>query len=164
MPWASGGFLGVDAFFVLSGYLITTLLLTEWQRDRRIDVVAFWGRRARRLLPALLVTVAAVVVTASALLPEDEQGPLRSDAWATLLYFNNWNMMAGGEDYFAVTADPSWLEHTWSLAIEEQFYFLWPLLTPGSAPMATCATQTSSGVPRRGGRVGRCACPVARSH
>lgn len=128
MPWAGGGFLGVDAFFVLSGYLITALLLTEWQRTHRIDVAAFWGRRARRLLPALVVMVAVVVLAAPALSPASELGQLRNDAWATLAYLNNWQMISGGSDYFAVTAAPSPLEHTWSLAIEEQFYLLWPLL------------------------------------
>jgi peptidoglycan/LPS O-acetylase OafA/YrhL len=128
VPGAGGGFLGVDAFFVLSGYLITTLLLTEWQRTHRIDVAAFWGRRARRLLPALVVMVAVVVLAAPALTPGSEPGQLRHDAWATLAYLNNWQMISGGSDYFAVTAAPSPLEHTWSLAIEEQFYLLWPLL------------------------------------
>jgi len=128
VPGAGGGFLGVDAFFVLSGYLITTLLLTEWQRTHRIDVAAFWGRRARRLLPALVVMVAVVVLAAPALSPGSEPGQLRHDAWATLAYLNNWQMISGGSDYFAVTAAPSPLEHTWSLAIEEQFYLLWPLL------------------------------------
>lgn len=128
LPWVAGGFLGVDAFFVLSGYLITTLLFTEWQRTRRIDVVAFWGRRARRLLPALLAMVAAVAVTAPGLLPSAELPPLRTDAWATLLYVNNWQMISNGGDYFAVTAAPSPFEHTWSLAIEEQFYLVWPVL------------------------------------
>ena len=128
LPWAAGGFLGVDAFFVLSGYLITMLLFTEWQRTRRIDAVAFWGRRARRLLPALLVMVAVVAVTAPRLVSTAELGPLRADGWATLLYVNNWQMISNGGDYFAVTAAPSPFEHTWSLAIEEQFYLVWPVL------------------------------------
>ena len=126
--WATGGFLGVDVFFVLSGYLITTLLLTEWQRTDRIDVVAFWGRRARRLLPAVVVMVSVVVLVAPAVIPVSELQSLRSDAWATLLYVFNWHTIAGGGDYFAVTAAPSAFEHSWSLAIEEQFYILWPLV------------------------------------
>src|SRR5687768_6802538 len=123
LPGASGGFLGVDAFFVLSGYLITALLLAEWTRNGgRIDLAAFWGRRARRLLPALLLMVTAVAIGARALLPPEEVRLLRGDGIAALLYVANWRMTYRGGDYFAQTAAPSPLEHTWSLGIEEQFY------------------------------------------
>jgi peptidoglycan/LPS O-acetylase OafA/YrhL len=129
LPGASGGFLGVDAFFVLSGYLITALLLAEWTRnDGRIDLAAFWGRRARRLLPALLVVVTAVAIGARSLLPPEEVRLLRGDGLAALLYVANWRMILRGGDYFAQTAAPSPLEHTWSLGIEEQFYLVWPLV------------------------------------
>jgi peptidoglycan/LPS O-acetylase OafA/YrhL len=128
MPWASGGFLGVDAFFVLSGYLITRLLLAEWARTGRIALVSFWGRRARRLLPALVLMVAVVGVGARALLPPEEVRLLRGDGLAALFYVANWRMILRGGDYFAQTASPSPLEHTWSLGIEEQFYLAWPLL------------------------------------
>ena len=128
VSWLPGGFLGVDAFFVLSGYLITTLLLAEWHRSGRVDLLAFWGRRARRLLPALLAVVAAVSVAGPWLLPPEELRQLRSTGWASLLYVNNWHSVARGDDYFDSTAAPSPFEHTWSLAIEEQFYLLWPLL------------------------------------
>ena len=128
MPWARGGFLGVDAFFVLSGYLITSLLLTEWEQSGRIALVSFWGRRARRLLPALLLMLTVVALGARALLPPEELRSLRGDGLAALFYVANWRMILRGSDYFTQTATPSPLEHTWSLGIEEQFYLAWPLL------------------------------------
>ncbi|HEX6497897.1 MAG TPA: acyltransferase family protein [Micromonosporaceae bacterium] len=126
--WLPGGFLGVDAFFVLSGFLITSLLLAEHAATGRIRLAAFWGRRARRLLPALLVLLVAVALVGRDLLPPIEVGLLRGDALAALGYVANWRMIFRGSGYFAQTAAPSPLQHTWSLGIEEQFYLLWPLL------------------------------------
>jgi len=131
VSWLPGGFLGVDAFFVLSGYLITGLLLAEHAREGRVRWVAFWVRRARRLLPALLVVVAAVAVGARFLLPPAELRLVRGDALSALGYVANWRMITRGGDYFADTASPSPLMHTWSLAIEEQFYLAWPVLLVG---------------------------------
>ncbi len=129
VPGATGGFLGVDAFFVLSGYLITSLLLAEWTRNGgRIQLTAFWGRRVRRLLPALVLVVATVATFARATLPPEEVRLLRGDGFAALFYVANWRMIFRGSDYFAQTAAPSPLEHTWSLGIEEQFYLVWPLV------------------------------------
>jgi peptidoglycan/LPS O-acetylase OafA/YrhL len=130
-----GGFLGVDAFFVLSGFLITTLLLTEQARTGRIDLPAFWARRARRLLPALLVMLTTVLVVSRWLLSAEELRALRGDALATIAYAANWHLMDRG-GYFAQTAPPSPLQHTWSLAIEEQFYLVWPILL--LAVLAAC--------------------------
>ena len=126
--WLRGGFLGVDAFFVLSGFLITSLLLAEHRRTGRIRLVAFWGRRARRLLPALLLLLVTVVATAPWLLPPTELAMLRADAFGALGYLANWRMIYRGTGYFEQTAAPSMLQHTWSLGIEEQFYLCWPLL------------------------------------
>jgi peptidoglycan/LPS O-acetylase OafA/YrhL len=123
-----GGFLGVDAFFVLSGFLITSLLLGEHDGSGRIRLAAFWGRRARRLLPALLVVLATTTIIGRYLLPPVEDRLLRWDALAALGYLANWRMIYRGADYFAQTAAPSPLQHTWSLGIEEQFYLLWPLI------------------------------------
>lgn len=123
-----GGFLGVDAFFVLSGFLITSLLLAERSSTGRTDLVAFWGRRARRLLPALLLVLATVAVVSRWLLPPTELPALRLDSLAAVAYLANWRMMFRGGDYFAATGAPSPLQHTWSLGIEEQFYLIWPLV------------------------------------
>ncbi|MET7424328.1 acyltransferase family protein [Dactylosporangium sp. NPDC005555] len=129
MPaWVPGGFLGVDVFFVLSGFLITSLLLREAELTGRVSLGGFWLRRVRRLLPALTLLVLAVVVAAPSLLPEQDPGALRTDAVAALTYWANWRMVLRGGDYFTETAAASPLQHTWSLAIEEQFYLLWPVL------------------------------------
>jgi peptidoglycan/LPS O-acetylase OafA/YrhL len=128
-----GGFLGVDTFFVLSGFLITSLLLTERLARGRIDLRRFWIRRARRLLPALLVMVLATVAAGRYLLDSDALGLLRTDAWAALAYVANWRMIFRGTGYVAATATPSPLQHTWSLGIEEQFYLIWPLVVAGLA-------------------------------
>lgn len=128
VPGMSGGFLGVEVFFVLSGYLITSILVTEVQRTGRIGLVGFWGRRARRLLPALVVMITVVALLAPRFLPPVEVWMLRDDGLATLFYTANWRMIWQGEDYFSQTAAPSPLEHTWSLGIEEQFYLLWPVV------------------------------------
>ncbi|HEY3010801.1 MAG TPA: acyltransferase family protein [Micromonosporaceae bacterium] len=125
----SGGFLGVDAFFVLSGFLITSLLLAERAATGTIGLVAFWGRRARRLLPALLVVLAVVVTVGRGLQRDDVSvGLLRGDALAALGYVANWRMIYRGSDYFTASAAPSPLQHTWSLGIEEQFYLIWPMV------------------------------------
>jgi peptidoglycan/LPS O-acetylase OafA/YrhL len=123
-----GGFLGVDTFFVLSGFLITTLLLTERLTSGRIDLRRFWIRRARRLLPALLAVLLATVIAGRFLLDSDALVLLRTDAWAALAYVANWRMIFRGTGYVAATAAPSPLQHTWSLGIEEQFYLIWPLV------------------------------------
>ncbi len=136
LGWASGGYLGVDLFFVLSGFLITTLLLEERAGKGRIDLAAFWGRRARRLLPALFLVLVALALYVilngrfggpGANGAIDLQG-LRGESIATLLYVNNWHLIYAHQSYFAQFSAPSPLQHTWSLAIEEQFYLVWPLV------------------------------------
>ncbi len=124
----TGGYLGVDAFFVLSGFLITGLLVDEahWSAPGRIDLARFWTRRIKRLFPALaivlvtVVVVEAFVVTASANMP--------SEPLSALLYVYNWSALADGVDYWSALSTPSPLRHMWSLAIEEQFYLVWPLV------------------------------------
>jgi peptidoglycan/LPS O-acetylase OafA/YrhL len=127
----TGGYLGVDLFFVLSGFLITSLLLAEWQRSGRIKLGAFWARRARRLLPALFGVLFGVAAYAVLFAAPDELNQIRGDALATLGYVANWRAILAGNSYWAQFAAPSPLEHTWSLAIEEQFYLVWPLVVLG---------------------------------
>ncbi|CAA9239923.1 MAG: hypothetical protein AVDCRST_MAG20-1679 [uncultured Acidimicrobiales bacterium] len=124
---AGGGFLGVDLFLVLSGYLITTLLLLEHDVTGRIDLPAFWARRARRLLPALFAAVAAVAALAPFVLSRAQFDRVREDGLAALLYVSNWQFIVSDQSYFEQFGEPSPLRHTWSLAIEEQWYLLWPL-------------------------------------
>jgi len=126
--WLSGGLLGVDMFFVLSGFLITGLLVTERDRTGRISLKGFYSRRARRLLPAmLLVLIVTLVVWRLTADPSRFPG-LRGDATATLGYVANWHFAFSGQGYFDQLAPPSPLLHLWSLAVEEQFYLVWPLV------------------------------------
>jgi len=126
--WAGGGFFGVDVFFVLSGFLITGLLISEFRQNLHIGLKRFWGHRVRRLVPALLAMLAGVAIYGVFFAPADTVGQLRSDAVATLLYGNNWHLISGGTGYFSDLNTPRPLLHTWSLSIEEQFYLVWPLV------------------------------------
>ena len=130
VPGLPGGFLGVDVFFVLSGFLITSLLIEETNRTGRVGLRGFWVRRARRLLPALVVMVLAVVAARDLFAPESVAG-LREEAVAALFWMSNWMFVAQHTDYFSTGAPPSPLQHTWSLGVEEQYYLLWPLLIAG---------------------------------
>jgi peptidoglycan/LPS O-acetylase OafA/YrhL/lysophospholipase L1-like esterase len=127
LTWIPGGFLGVEVFFVISGYLITALLLEERRRQGRINLVGFWMRRARRLLPALYLLLVVTLAFAVVFLP-GEVARLREDALAAFGYVTNWYLIVGEESYFEAVGRPSLLQHLWSLAVEEQFYVLWPLL------------------------------------
>jgi peptidoglycan/LPS O-acetylase OafA/YrhL len=127
--WIPGGFLGVDTFFVLSGFLITSLLLAEWGRSGKISLSDFWARRARRLLPALLLVLVAVAAYAEWSARSDTLDALRGDMLSTLFYGANWRFIASGQSYFDLFTEASPLRHAWSLAIEEQFYLVWPFVT-----------------------------------
>ena len=148
---AAGGFLGVDVFFVLSGFLITSLLLGEHAREGRISFGRFWSRRARRLLPALFLMLGAVAVYGALLAPPGSLADLRRQALATLAYGANWNQIFSGQGYFAQLAAPSPLLHTWSLAIEEQFYLVWPLLLTALVALGRRGKGDPDGA-RRGAR------------
>ena len=123
-----GGYLGVDLFFVLSGFLITSNLLTEHQASGRIDLGAFWVRRARRLFPALLAVVIVVGAAAPFVASPAERARIQADGLAALAYVANWHTIVAGRSYWDLFAAPSPFEHTWSLSIEEQFYVAWPLV------------------------------------
>jgi peptidoglycan/LPS O-acetylase OafA/YrhL len=127
ISWMPGGFLGVEVFFVISGYLITSLLLAEHRYTHHTDVRAFWLRRARRLLPALFALLLAVT-TYAVLFLRDEVAGLRGDVLAALSYVTNWYLVFSDQSYFEAVGRPSPLLHLWSLAVEEQFYVVWPLL------------------------------------
>jgi peptidoglycan/LPS O-acetylase OafA/YrhL len=124
--WLPGGFLGVEMFFVISGYLITLLLISERERTYRISLRHFWMRRARRLLPALFTMMFFVTVW-TAIFKEEALGALRGDVIAGFFYISNWYQIWEGLGYTAA-GDFAPLRHLWSLAVEEQFYLFWPIV------------------------------------
>ena len=124
----SGGFLGVDLFFAVSGFLITTLLIDELQRTNTIDLIGFWGRRLRRLLPAVMVLLVVIVIFFRLFADTGQWIIARNDAPWAQFYVANWHQISSGAGYWDAFAAPSAFEHLWSLAIEEQFYVVWPLL------------------------------------
>lgn len=126
--WARGAYLSVDLFFILSGFLITTLLIMEWRRSNTIALRAFWGRRARRLLPALLVLLVFVAIFTRFEVDPWNRAAIRGDGLASLFYVANWRFILDKQGYFELFSAASPLRHMWTLAIEEQFYLVWPLV------------------------------------
>ncbi len=154
-----GGWIGVDTFFVLSGYLITSLLLAEHDRTGGIALKAFWGRRARRLLPALFLLLAGVGLFAALVATAEARSVIRQDLWGALTYGSNWLDIVRGSGYWQTFAQPSPLAHVWSLAIEEQFYVVWPLvawwaLRRGGARRLATVAAAGGGRARRLGASG----------
>ena len=127
LRWIPGGFLGVDVFFVVSGYLITSLLLEERRGTMTTDLKRFWLRRAKRLLPALFTMLIVTCAYAAAFVP-DALYRLRTDVVAAATYSTNWWLIASNQSYFEALGRPPLLRHLWSLAVEEQWYLLWPLV------------------------------------
>ncbi|HWQ77888.1 MAG TPA: acyltransferase family protein, partial [Anaerovoracaceae bacterium] len=127
LAWAPGGLLGVSLFFVLSGYLITNILLMQWERSGSIDLKDFWLRRARRLLPALFTMLAGVTFWVAFYAPE-RLAALKQEALAAVFYSSNWYLIFHQVSYFERFGPLSPLGHLWSLAVEEQFYLFWPIL------------------------------------
>ncbi|HBJ9576001.1 TPA: acetyltransferase [Staphylococcus pseudintermedius] len=124
--WLSGGFLGVDTFFVISGYLITSLLLTEYHNTGKIELMSFWLRRVKRLIPTVLFLVMGVIVLSLIFMPTEIQ-KVRADSIAAIFYVSNWWYIMQNVDYFEQFAVQP-LKHLWSLAIEEQFYLVFPIV------------------------------------
>ncbi len=135
LPALLGGFLGVDVFFVLSGYLITDLLIARFDRAGRIGLRDFWIRRARRLLPALAVLL-VTVTAATVVLEPDQLDSLRPALFSAVTYTSNWWQAIHHQAYFEPFGPPAPLQHLWSLAVEEQFYLVWPLVL--TVALATC--------------------------
>jgi peptidoglycan/LPS O-acetylase OafA/YrhL len=123
-----GGFLGVDLFFVISGYVITRLLLTEWHRTGAIAWARFWGRRARRLLPAVLALLVVVQVWLHLGALPELRATTDAQTVAALTYVSNWYAIVAGVSYWGALTSGAPLTHLWSLAVEEQFYLVWPLV------------------------------------
>ena len=157
LDWLPGGFLGVEVFFVLSGYLITALLLGELEQTSTISLKRFWLRRARRLLPAVGALLAGVAVFV-ALAFRSELGELWSQLVAAMAYLTNWLLIFQDQSYFASFGRPEALQHLWSLAIEEQFYLLWPLVFLGGMRAAEANLVCGS---HRSGGAGLCCLDVA---
>jgi peptidoglycan/LPS O-acetylase OafA/YrhL len=127
LPWIPGGFLGVDVFFVLSGYLITDLLVARYRKHGNIGLGRFYQRRARRLLPALALML-LVVTAAASLLEPSQRSTLRPALLGAVTYTSNWWQALAHQSYFSLYGPPPVFQHLWSLAVEEQFYLIWPLM------------------------------------
>lgn len=131
IPFVSGGYVGVDVFFVISGFLISSHLLEGLEDEGRIRFATFYARRARRILPASLVVVLASLVGAMIWVPPLLRTQVLNDAIATALYVPNYAFAVQGTDYLAQSTTPSLFQHYWSLGVEEQFYLIWPALLAG---------------------------------
>jgi peptidoglycan/LPS O-acetylase OafA/YrhL len=140
-----GGFVGVDVFFAISGFLITSLLLREIERTGRISLADFWARRARRILPAALLTILVCALATIAFVPLTHWQQFFAELRASTAYVQNWQLAHDAVDYLAAANAPSPVQHYWSLAIEEQFYLVWPVLIA----VALGVTRGRRAAPRR---------------
>jgi peptidoglycan/LPS O-acetylase OafA/YrhL len=148
VPVVSGGFVGVDVFFVLSGFLITGLLVRELSGSARVDFGAFYARRVRRLLPAAALTLIATIAAAAVLLPPVRMPDVTGDTIAAALYASNIRFALQATDYLGSKLAPSPVLHFWSLGVEEQFYLFWPALMAVTAGAAFAAGRHEAGLRR----------------
>lgn len=146
VPGLPGGYVGLDVFFVMSGFLITALLINEVRDGGRIDLGRFYARRMRRLLPAALVVLVATAILGAAILSPLERGPLAGDLLAAALYVVNWRFVQQQTDYAAAGIAASPVQQFWSLSVEEQFYVLWPLLIVASTVWLLAGSGRSRGL------------------
>ncbi len=149
LPGVGGGFIGVDVFFVVSGFLITGLLWREASSTGTVGLARFYGARARRLLPAAVTVLVATCVASAVLLPPLQARSVIKDGIASALYVGNYRFAIQGTDYLAADAPPSPLQHYWSLGVEEQFYLLWPALIIGTAWLLARVTRRTSAAATR---------------
>jgi len=141
IDWLRGGFLGVSTFFTLSGFLIASLLIREHSQNGSIALGHFWTRRFRRLLPAAVVTIIATLLLVAAIGDDSQLARLRVDSLASLLHFSNWRFIAAGDSYGALFESPSFFRHFWSLAVEEQYYLVVPILIAGALRLTQGPTR-----------------------
>ena len=149
VPGVGGGFIGVDVFFVVSGFLITGLLWREASNTGTVGLARFYGARARRLLPAAVTVLVATCVASAVLLPPLQARSVIGDGIASALYVGNYRFAIQGTDYLAADAPPSPMQHYWSLGVEEQFYLLWPALIIGTAWLLARVARRTGGTATR---------------
>ena len=156
LPLFGGGFVGVDVFFVISGFLITGLLVAEATSTGHVSLTRFWARRARRLLPAATVVLALVALVSWFAIPAIDHQSVGLDVVAAALYVANVRFAVQATDYLASDSAPSPVLHFWSLGVEEQFYVVWPLLIIATAAFLTWRRRTSRSEATAARSVSRC--------
>lgn len=143
VPFFGGGYVGVNVFFVLSGYLITGVMLRDVDRTGRLSLTRFWARRARRLLPAAFVALGAASMITWLWLPLTQRSVFGKDIFSAAIYLVNWRLAGRSVDYLAEDIGQSPVQHFWSLAVEEQFYIVWPLVIVATLLIARCSKMSA---------------------